>query len=66
MSMSTPTISSVKMTPNVFLLIQGASGLGYNELMPISSMTFASMSNLISGGLTLGRQKDSLNLAFLF
>jgi hypothetical protein len=48
--MSTPTISSVKITPNVFRLIQGASGLGSAELIPIYSMILGSMSNLIYGG----------------
>lgn len=66
MSMSTPTISSVKITPKLFLLIQGASGLGYAELMPISSMILGSTSNLISGGYTLGRQNDNRSLTFLF
>ncbi len=47
MSTSTPTISSVKITPNVLRFIQGASGLGYTELMAIYSITLVSMSNFI-------------------
>ena len=61
-SMSMPTISSVKTTPKVFLLIHGASGLGSVEFIPSSSIIFCSISKFISGGLTKGRQNDSLNL----
>jgi len=38
MSMSTPTISSVNITPKLLRLIQGASGLGSVELISSYSM----------------------------
>ena len=62
-SMSIPTISSVKITPWVFLLIQGASGRDYVDAMLIFLIILRSGSNFISGGTTSGRQKDSLNLS---
>ena len=54
------------MTPKVFLLIQGASGLGSVELIPIYSIILGSISKFISGGCTVGKQKDSLNLIDAF
>lgn len=49
----------------MFLFIHGASGRGSVEHMLISFIILLSNSNLISGGTTSGRQKDSLNFIFL-
>jgi signal transduction histidine kinase len=63
-SISKPITSSVNITPWILRFIHGASGRASVEHIFSSLITLGSISNLISGGSTSGRQKESLNLIF--